>query len=68
MDRLLKRYPHLILDWESDGAGYFVYLRKPYVVDVSGQITDMISEDTIREVEYRLKRVFKIDPAEWDNL
>lgn len=74
LELVLKKYAHLIKDWDSDkdertgDGGYFVYLKRPYVVDVSGQITDMISESTVQAVELYLKRAYKINESAWDNL
>ena len=73
MNRLLKKYGHLIKDWEvvndddPNGKVYYLYLKKPYVSDCEGYVFDQIS-GYIGDLEYWLKKVWQIDPAEWDRL
>lgn len=73
MERLLRKYADRILDWDSDkdertgDGGYFVYLKRPWVIKDFGYFTDMISESTIRDVERRLRLAYK-DEQGWDSI
>ena len=72
INTILKKYEHLIKDWDFEDYGdgttlYYLYLKKPYVSKCEGYEHDMIS-GYINDLEYWLKNVYKIDAEQWDNL
>lgn len=71
IQQILSKYGHIVKDWdvdkdESQGDCYFVYLKKPYVYNDCGQITDMIYGE-LKSVAQKIKSVYQ-DEVAYNNL
>ncbi|MEE1225920.1 MAG: hypothetical protein UHM08_02335 [Bacteroidales bacterium] len=75
MDKLLKKYGHIIKDWDSDtGIGenpnevfYSVWLKKPYVIEYENRLTDGTAFESVKTLRAILKTAYKNEQV-WDNL
>lgn len=75
MEKLLKDYGYMIKDWDYEtGIGtdpnetfYSVWLKKPYVIEYDGRITDGTAFERIKDIRKYLKTARKDEQA-WNNL
>ena len=75
MDKILKKYSHIIKGWDYEtGIGdnpnetyYSVWLKKPYVMEYDGRITDGTAFEKIKDIRKYLKSVRKDEQA-WNNI
>ena len=74
MERLLKDFGYMIKDWDCEtGIGedpnetfYSVWLKKPYVINYEGRITNGTAFDRIKDIRQYLKKAYKDEQA-WEN-
>lgn len=73
MDKILKRYGDMIDGWDSDvGIGenpedvyYWVWVKRPWVMKIDGEITDSVDCELPERVMELLKTAYK-DEKVWD--
>lgn len=75
MDKILKKYSHIIKDWDSEtGIGenpneifYSIWLNKPYVIEYENRLTDGTAFESVATLRKILKTAHKDEKA-WDNI